>query len=181
MKSYRRSIASALLASLVMASAPSAQAFVSQHSLKAAGGLGLFGSAVLLHMRRSVKNFKPRYSLEKLKDTKNMFTKEYLKNLWHFYYDGFVGQKSKLKVKLKAEAGEKVEFSNTEEIDPYGVLGAVDSLIKPFEDAAKTALAVFIGCKVALNTNDHKGWIYHFFRNKASRRYSRGKGAAPAA
>jgi len=79
---------------------------------------GFLANGYVLFQRKVEKGFTPRYSVKKVADVKNFFSKEYFNNLWYIYYDGFIGQPGKT--------------SET----AYGVLGATNYYLYPLKKAS---------------------------------------------
>lgn len=98
---------------------------------------GMIGSSYLLFHRKSVKGATPRYSVAKVKDVRNIFTKEYRDNLWYFFYDGFVGQVGK---------------GSTE---PFGVLGTTAYYLQPLKKGSGAFAFAYGLYRVGLDLEEH--------------------------
>ncbi len=98
---------------------------------------GMIGSSYLLFHRKSVKGATPRYSIAKIKDVKNILTKEYCDNLWYFFYDGFVGQVGK---------------GSTE---PFGVLGTTAYYLQPLKKGSGAFAFAYGLYRVGLDFEEH--------------------------
>lgn len=98
---------------------------------------GLIGCTYLLLMREKDKNFTPRYSAAKLKDVKNICTKEYANNLWYFFYDGFIGQSGK----SRKEA--------------HGILGTTAYYLMPIKKAGSTVAFAYTLWRTKLDYEKH--------------------------
>lgn len=129
----------AFAAALLAASMPMpVQASLSMPSARAI--LFAFGAVnwTILYNRKPAPKFKKNYDLNKFVQLNNIGTKQYWDNLRYAWHNGFVGQIARGRhVKVDDDGNVK---SGSKTCEAYGVLGTIDSYIKPYQKAAKSMI-----------------------------------------
>lgn len=106
-----------------------------------------------LHVKKSNPDFQPRYNLKNIKNVNQITTKDYWKNLWYLFNDGFIGQTSTNNT-VKVDTEKKSLVFNTNKSEAEGVLGTANEYIKPFKSAVETAGMLYFAYKLFSNLDN---------------------------